>query len=104
MRVGDAMAARTGAGSGSSPAALLRVERLRKTFAGPPAVQVLAEISFDVREGEFVSIVGPSGCGKTTLLLALAGLLTVDGGVVDFAGAAVRDRTPEGIAIVFQHY
>jgi NitT/TauT family transport system ATP-binding protein len=104
MRVEDAMAARTGAGSGSSSAPLLRVERLRKTFAGPPAVQVLANISFSVRQGEFVSIVGPSGCGKTTLLLALAGLLPVDSGVVDFAGAAVRDRTPEGMAIVFQDY
>jgi NitT/TauT family transport system ATP-binding protein len=104
MRVEDAMAARTGAEPVSSLAPLLRVEGLRKTFAGPPAVHVLADISFSVRAGEFVSIVGPSGCGKTTLLLALAGLLPANGGVVDFAGVAVRDRTPEGMAIVFQDY
>jgi NitT/TauT family transport system ATP-binding protein len=104
MRVEDAMAARTGAGSSQASAPLLKVERLRKAFTGPPRVDVLADISFSVREGEFVSVVGPSGCGKTTLLLALAGLQPGDGGAVEFAGTAVRDRTPEGMAIVFQDY
>ena len=98
------MAARTGGGLGPSAASLLKVEGLRKAFGGPPRVEVLADVGFSVREGEFVSVVGPSGCGKTTLLLALAGLLPADGGVVDFAGARVRDRTPEGMAIVFQDY
>ena len=37
-------------------------------------VEALRDVSFDVREGEFCSIVGPSGCGKSTLLSALAGL------------------------------
>jgi len=104
MRVEDAMAARTGAGSSQTSTPLLRVDALRKAFAGPPRVDVLADISFSVREGEFVSVVGPSGCGKTTLLLALAGLQPGDGGTVEFAGAAVRERTPEGMAIVFQDY
>jgi NitT/TauT family transport system ATP-binding protein len=104
MRVEDAMAARTGAGSDPSAAPLLKVEGLCKAFSGPPRVEVLANVSFNVGEGEFVSVVGPSGCGKTTLLLALAGLLPCDGGAVDFAGTAVRDSTPEGMAIVFQDY
>jgi NitT/TauT family transport system ATP-binding protein len=104
MRVEDAMAARTGAGSSHATAPLLKVDGLRKAFAGPPRVDVLANVSFSVREGEFVSVVGPSGCGKTTLLLALAGLQAGDGGSIEFAGAAVRDRTPEGMAIVFQDY
>ena len=98
------MAARTGVEPIQAPAPLLRVDGLRKAFAGPPRVDVLADVSFSVREGEFVSVVGPSGCGKTTLLLALAGLQARDGGNVEFAGAAVRDRTPEGMAIVFQDY
>ena len=37
-------------------------------------VEALRDVSFDVAEGEFCSIVGPSGCGKSTLLSALAGL------------------------------
>jgi NitT/TauT family transport system ATP-binding protein len=104
MGVEVAMAARTGAGPTQVPVPLLKVDGLRKGFVGPPRVDVLANVSFSVREGEFVSVVGPSGCGKTTLLLALAGLLPGDGGAVVFAGAAVRDRTPEGMAIVFQDY
>jgi NitT/TauT family transport system ATP-binding protein len=68
--------------------------------AGTP---VLADISFEVREGEFLCIVGPSGCGKTTLLRLLAGLIQRTGGAIEFYGKSVtgpgRDR-----AIVFQDY
>ena len=40
-------------------------------------VEALRDVSFDVQEGEFCSIVGPSGCGKSTLLSALAGIIEV---------------------------
>ena len=43
-------------------------------------VEALRDVSFDVVEGEFCSIVGPSGCGKSTLLSALAGLEPLSGG------------------------
>lgn len=49
-------------------------------------VEALRRISFDVAEGEFVSIVGPSGCGKSTLLGVLAGLETLDRGEVTLCG------------------
>lgn len=44
--------------------------------------KALSEVSFDVTEGEFVSIVGPSGCGKTTLLSLIAGLARPDSGSI----------------------
>ena len=52
-------------------------------------VEALRDVSLDVEEGEFCSIVGPSGCGKSTLLSVLAGLETLTGGevTVDPCGA-----------------
>jgi NitT/TauT family transport system ATP-binding protein len=61
----------------------------------------LDRVSFDVHEGEFVSIVGPSGCGKSTLLNVIDGLVPADGGRIVLDGHDVnmpgRDR-----AMVFQ--
>lgn len=44
--------------------------------------EALRDISFGVKEGEFVAIVGPSGCGKTTLLSIIAGLLAPERGTI----------------------
>lgn len=44
----------------------------------------LSDITFDVKKGEFVSIVGPSGCGKTTILSIISGLLTPTSGAIEF--------------------
>ena len=54
-------------------------------------VEALRDVSLDVEEGEFCSIVGPSGCGKSTLLSVLAGLETLTGG-----GGHRGRRTPAG--------
>lgn len=43
-------------------------------------IKVLDQLSFQVKEGEFIAIVGPSGCGKTTLLHLISGLLSPDQG------------------------
>lgn len=83
---------------------LLVVEGLTKSYATRNGtVPAIGSISFDVREGEFVSIVGASGSGKTTLMMCIAGLLSTSGGVVQLAGSAI-DGPPEQVAVVFQDY
>lgn len=67
---------------------------------------ILNNISFDLYEGEFLSILGPSGCGKTTLLRILIGLEKADQGEIlkdgkDISGLKGIDR---GMGIVFQNY
>src|SRR6185437_6834526 len=63
----------------------------------------MSSVSFEVKPGEFVSIVGPSGCGKTTLLKSLAGLLMPTAGAIRFQDKLVHG-VPEGLAMVFQEY
>ena len=53
-------------------------------------VEALRDVSLDVEEGEFCSIVGPSGCGKSTLLSALAGLEPLTGGEIAVRGPSPR--------------
>ena len=55
----------------------LSVRKLYKNFDGK---DVLKHLSFDVKEGEFLSVLGPSGCGKTTLLRILIGLESQNSG------------------------
>ena len=63
----------------------------------PDGTHALDNVSFDVNEGEFVTIVGPSGCGKSTILKIASGLLTHTGGTYDLAddnlGYVFQDAT-----------
>ena len=67
-------------------------------------------VSFQVAEGEFISLLGPSGCGKTTTLRCIAGLESLSSGEIRIAGEivanAVREVSPErrGVNMVFQSY
>src|SRR5579863_286773 len=76
----------------------LSVQNVCKTFrlrnaAGGRAgtLAVLRNVSFDVAQGEVVSLIGESGCGKTTLLRAIQGLVRIDSGSVLVDGVAVSD-------------
>lgn len=64
---------------------------------------ILRDITFEVGQGEFVTVVGPSGCGKTTLLLALAGLLPPLHGEIRVGGEPI-DGPGEDRAMVFQDF
>lgn len=80
--------------------ARIAVSGIGKTFAterGP--LEVLADISFEVADGETVAIVGPSGCGKSTLMSILVGFLAPDSGQVRIDGEPLRKPGPRGILI-----
>ena len=64
-------------------------------------VEVLKNISLDIRRGEFVCFLGPSGCGKTTLLNVVGGFIQPTGGQVTIDGDVVRGPDPRRI-FVFQ--
>jgi NitT/TauT family transport system ATP-binding protein len=61
------------------------------------------QLSLAVGNQEILCIVGPSGCGKTTLLRCIAGLTDISDGKLLVGGTAVAG-TPEGVAMVFQHF
>jgi NitT/TauT family transport system ATP-binding protein len=84
-------------------AVALTVRKVGLAFGAGAGRPVLEDISFDVREGEFLCIVGPSGCGKTTLLRLLAGLLSPTTGEITFKGRRVAGPS-RSRAIVFQDY
>ena len=54
---------------------VLTVKDISKTYqAKNGEIEALTDINFDIRQGEFISIIGPSGCGKSTLLSIISGL------------------------------
>ena len=66
-------------------------------------IVALKNISLDIREGEFISLLGPSGCGKTTLLRIIADLLQPTSGNVEIHGLTPREiRLQKRYGMVFQ--
>lgn len=65
---------------------VLKASHIVKTFTEPAPFQVLKGIDFDVKRGEFLSIVGKSGCGKSTLLYILSTMDTDYEGTLEMAG------------------
>jgi NitT/TauT family transport system ATP-binding protein len=93
-----------GRGSGLQAQPALSVRGICVSFgAAADRRVILAEIGFEVADGEFLCVVGPSGCGKTTLLRALAGLIPPSSGEILFQGQAVRGPSRDR-AIIFQDY
>jgi multiple sugar transport system ATP-binding protein len=81
----------------------LALRGISKRFGG---TLVLNDVSLEIAADEFVVVLGPSGCGKSTLLRVIAGLESVDSGVIEIDGRRVDELPPgkRGVAMVFQSY
>jgi len=84
-----------------SDKAVLRARGVTKSFTAGELV--LGPVDLHVAPREVLAIVGASGTGKTTLLQALAGLIPVDSGSVQFEGERLQRPSPR-ISVVFQEY
>ena len=84
---------------------MISIERLIKTFetARSASHRALGELSLDIAEGEFVSILGPSGCGKSTLLYIVGGFVPPSAGAVRVKGKVVTGPGPDR-GPVFQEF
>lgn len=81
----------------------VEVMELAKRFG---ASVVFEDLSFEIDDGEFITLLGPSGCGKSTLLRCLAGLERPDAGNIYVNGEDITHTKPQkrGIGMVFQSY
>ena len=86
---------------------IVHVSHLKKSFKN---LEVLKDISLDVREGEVVVIIGPSGSGKSTFLRCLNRLEEATGGEIVIDGVDITDKkcdinkVREKVGMVFQHF
>ena len=96
--VGSLAPARAPGRARGDGAAIVRIAALKKTFGDLEAIR---QLSFDVGDGEFLSVLGPSGCGKSTLLMMVAGLIDPTAGEIRIQGAKVTGPRRE-IGVVFQ--
>lgn len=67
---------------------------------------IISDLSLDIHDGEFFTLLGPSGCGKTTLLRMIAGFNSIEGGDFYFNDKRINDIDPSkrNIGMVFQNY
>jgi putative spermidine/putrescine transport system ATP-binding protein len=86
-----------------SSSAYLMIKDLTLSYGDSVAV---ADLNFDVEDGEFVSLLGPSGCGKTTTMRSIAGLLEPTAGQIFLGGQDITKVPPNkrDIGLVFQSY
>lgn len=67
---------------------------------------ILKDVSFNIKDGEFLTLLGPSGCGKTTILRCIAGLEAIDSGDILLNGVSIKNlpANKRNINTVFQNY
>jgi NitT/TauT family transport system ATP-binding protein len=80
---------------------MISARGVQKRYGGAGGLLALEDVTLDIAEGEFVSLLGPSGCGKSTFLRCLAGLERPTGGELLLDDAPVNGP-PEKLGIAFQ--
>lgn len=82
---------------------LINLQNVKKVYkTRDKEVLAVSDVTMEVNDGDFVSLVGPSGCGKTTVLKILAGLHNADGGTVEIGGANIPFVPGRDVGMVFQ--
>lgn len=88
---------------------ILKFEKVSKHY--PNGVHALQDVSLEVKEGEFISVIGPSGSGKSTLLRAINHLISVSSGTIWLDGSIVSNQYGKGlrqqrrkVGMIFQNY
>lgn len=82
---------------------ILKLNGLTQVFASRTGdIKALENISFEVEEGDFVTLVGPSGCGKSTLLFIIGGLLESTFGTILLYDEPVVKPKPDTVSFIFQ--
>src|SRR5258708_18446097 len=89
----------------------IAIRGLSKRFgAGDGSPAAVADLTLDIKDNQFVTLLGPSGCGKTTTLRLIAGYITPDSGTIEVAGRllsspqAVVPPAARRMGMVFQNY
>src|SRR6059036_3081225 len=81
--------------------ALVELRNVSKIYhLGGEEIRALDDLSLDIQEGEFISIIGPSGSGKSTLMHILGCLDTPTSGTIKLDGTMIHDASPRQLAAI----
>ncbi|MBM7685879.1 ABC transporter ATP-binding protein [Defluviitalea raffinosedens] len=81
----------------------INIENVEKKYGD---VTIIPDLSVNIKNGEFFTLLGPSGCGKTTLLRMIVGFNSIEGGYIKFDDTIINDipAHKRNIGMVFQNY